>query len=314
MNALTEPLRARLQETLSGQRDGVPAWIDELAGGEDPGFFGPGSATWAVHGGMPTLVAGIRALLMQALHPGALAGVHDWSRYREDPLGRLAGTIRWIFTVSYGSTKQAVDASGWVLRLHERVVGRYVDGHGVERDYAANDPELASWVHLAFTDSFLAAHTLWGSPIPGSGDRYVAEWAKAGELMGVPNPPRTVAELRAQLARYADSGELRRDERVDEVVHFVRHAPLRPVLRPSYAVLFAGAIASIEPRYRHLLGLRMPRIAGLPLPVVGATRVALSGASLLLGPQTAGEAAALRRLARLQDPGPQGFGAHGQGS
>lgn len=83
---LTEPLRARLQETLSGQR--------EFESGEDAGFFGPDSAVWTVHGSMPTLVAGIRALLMQALHPGALAGVYDWSRFREDPLGRLNGTIR----------------------------------------------------------------------------------------------------------------------------------------------------------------------------------------------------------------------------
>lgn len=308
MNALTEPLRARLQETLSGQPDGVPAWIDELAAGEDAGFFGPGSAAWTVHGGMPTLVAGIRALLMQALHPGALAGVHDWSRYREDPLGRLAGTIRWIFTVSYGSTRQAVDGSNRVRRLHERVVGRYVDGHGVERDYSANDPELARWVHLAFTDSFLAAHTLWGGPIPGGGDGYVAEWATAAELMGVPNPPRSVAELRDQLARYADAGELRRDERVDEVVHFLRRVPLKPVLRPAYGVLFAGAVASIEPRYRQLLGLTLPHLGAVPLPVVGATRLALAGAGGLLGPQTAGEAAALRRLARLDSQEPTGSG------
>ncbi len=208
MTRLTDPIRVRLLETLAGQRSGVPAWVQEFENGDDEGFFGPDSAAWAIHGAMPTLVAGIRALLMQALHPGALAGVRDWSRYREDPLGRLAGTIRWIHTVTYGDTAQAEHGSAWVLRLHERVVGTYVDAHGEIRRYAANDPNLLSWVHLAFTDSFLTAHEIWGAPIPGGSDGYVREWARAGELMNVPNPPRSRAELKAQLAAFLP--ELRR--------------------------------------------------------------------------------------------------------
>ncbi|BDZ49915.1 hypothetical protein GCM10025867_21560 [Frondihabitans sucicola] len=85
LSGITEPIRSRLQFTFNGQRTGTPAWVSDLATGEDPGFFGPGSAVWAVHGGMSTIPAGVRALLVQALHPGALAGVHDHSRYREDP-------------------------------------------------------------------------------------------------------------------------------------------------------------------------------------------------------------------------------------
>src|ERR1700709_2580215 len=150
-----EGMRNRLRSTFTGQLDGPPDWVLALEEGDDAGFFEPGSATWAVHGQTATIVAGVRALLMQALHPGAMAGVHDWSRYREDPLGRLAGTIRWIFTVTYADTATAVSASNWVLKLHERVVGNYVDAQGLQRPYAANDPELLSWVHLAFTDSFL---------------------------------------------------------------------------------------------------------------------------------------------------------------
>ncbi|WP_308464935.1 oxygenase MpaB family protein [Rathayibacter soli] len=299
MSALTEPIRARLQETLSGQRTGVPDWITAFEAGTDAGYFGPGSAVWAVHGGMPTLVAGIRALLMQSLHPGALAGVHDWSDYQKNPLARLAGTIRWIFTVSYGDTTQAVAGSDWVKRLHERIVGGYVDGHGRERRYAANDPELSSWVHVAFTDAFLSTHELWGAPIPGGGDRYVQEWAKAGEMMGVAHPPHSVAELKAQLHAFADAGELRRDSRVDDVVRFVRRPPLRTVLKPSYRVLFAGAVCSLEPRFRDMLGLHEARLGPVRLPVVAATGFALRRAGSLLGPQTQGELAARRRLARL---------------
>lgn len=296
---LTEPLRARLQETLSGQRTGVPAWVREFESGEDAGFFGPDSAVWAVHGSMPTLVAGIRALLMQALHPGALAGVYDWSRFREDPLGRLNGTIRWIFTLTYGDRAQAVGGTEWVRRLHERVVGDYLDGHGRPARYAANDPDLATWVHLAFTDAFLTSHELWGGPIPGGSDAYVEQWALAGELMGVPHPPRTRAELRAALHAYADAGDLRCDDRTREVVRFVRHAPVRRTLRPSYAVLFGGAVASLEPRFRELLGMRMPRLGPVALPAASGTRLVLRAAGALLGPQTAGERAARVRLRAL---------------
>ena len=297
---LTEPLRARLQETLSGQQTGVPAWVTEFESGQDAGFFGPDSAVWAVHGGMPTLVAGIRALLMQALHPGALAGVYDRSHFREDPLGRLNGTIRWIFTVSYGDTTQAVAGSAWVKRLHEHVVGEYIDGHGRQAHYSANDPYLSTWVHLAFADAFLMAHERWGGPIPGGSDAYVDQWAIAGELMGVPDPPHTRRELKAALHGFADRGELRCDEHTREVVDFVRRAPVRRSLRPSYAVLFAGAVASLEPRFRDLLGLRMPHLGPVPLPAASATRLVLRGARVLLGPQTAGERAARVRMARLQ--------------
>ena len=300
---LTEPLRARLQETLSGQRTGVPAWVTEFESGQDAGFFGPDSAVWAVHGGMPTLVAGIRALLMQALHPGALAGVYDRSRFREDPLGRLNGTIRWIFTVSYGDTAQAAAGSAWVKRLHEHVVGDYVDGHGRPAHYSANDPYLSTWVHLAFADAFLTAHERWGGPIPGGSDAYVDQWAIAGELMGVPDPPRTRRELKAALQGFADRGALSCAERTRGVVDFVRRAPVRRSLRPSYAVLFAGAVASLEPRFRDLLDLRMPHLGPVPLPAASATRLVLRGAGALLGPQTAGERAARVRLARLQDAG-----------
>jgi len=292
------PVRSRLIETLAGRSDEVPAWILRLEDGEDEGFFGPGSAAWAVHGGMPTLVAGVRALLLQALHPGALAGVRDFSRYREDPLGRLAGTIQWIHTVTFGSRGQAVAGSEMVRSLHRRVSGTYVDGHGVERPYSANDPDLARWVHLAFTDAFLTAHEHWGGPIPGGPDGYVAEWATAAELMGVPDAPRSAAALRAEIDAVTDAGELRGGPEVEEIVRFIRRAPLRRTLRPSYRIVFRAAVSTLEPRHRDLLGLP-PTAAERLLPLHGATSAVLAGARTLLGPQPQAELAARRRLARL---------------
>jgi uncharacterized protein (DUF2236 family) len=286
--------RSHLLVTLSGNDEGRPAWVGTMELGDDAGFFGPGSASWAVHGGMATMVAGIRALLMQTLHPGAMAGVHDWSRYREDPLGRLGGTIQWLVTVTFAATEQAERESGRVGRFHERVVGSYVDAHGITRPYSAGDPELLSWVHVVFTDAFLASHRLWGGPIPGGGDRYVREWAKAGELVGVTDPPRSDAELGARLRAFSESGVLMGGERVDEAVRFIRNPPLRRGMLPFYRIMFAGAVASIPVEYRRMLGLRRS-----PLPVIWATGAVLGLVRLLLGSSSTSEDAARARINRL---------------
>jgi uncharacterized protein (DUF2236 family) len=293
--------RSHLLTTFSGDGDGRPPWVDRIAEGNDAGFFGPGSASWAVHGGIPTLVAGIRALLLQTLHPGAMAGVHDWSRYREDPLGRLSGTIQWLVTVTFADTTVAVSESKRVARFHSRVVGTYTDARGDEQPYAAGDPELLAWVHDVFTESFLSCHRIWGGPIPGGADAYVREWAKAGELVGVQSPPRSEAELRAQLDAFGP--DLVSDERVAEAVRFIRHPPLRRSMMPAYRVLFAGAVASIPAEYRERLGLRRSR-----LPVVAATRVVLVLVGALLGRSSTSEQAARTRLARLAGAAPTAVG------
>ena len=298
MTGILDPVRARLVETLAGRSDEIPHWVLALEDGDDEGFFGPDSAAWVVHGGMPTLVAGVRALLLQALHPGALAGVREHSRYREDPLGRLAGTIQWIHTVTYGSTDRAVAGTRMVQAMHQRVVGTFVDGQGLTRSYSAGDPDLASWVHLAFTDAFLTCHERWGSPIPGGPDGYVREWATAGELMGVTDPPRSASELRSQLAAFTDAGELRGGRDVSEIVGFIRHPPLHRMLRPSYRVLFRAAVSTLDDRHRAMLGFPRTPIESA-LPVRSATSAVLNGAGALLGPKPQAELAARRRLRRL---------------
>ncbi|XAS68588.1 oxygenase MpaB family protein [Micrococcaceae bacterium Sec5.7] len=291
--------QAELKRAFTGHPESAPDWVLRLAEGDDAGYHLPGSAVWAVHGAMPTIVGGIRALLMQALHPGVLAGVYDHSNFREDSLGRLARTIRWIFTVSYGSTTAAREASNGVLRLHESVRGGYVDGHGVPRSYYANDPELLRWVHIAFTDAFLSAHKIWGRSIPGGPDAYVREWAQAGQLMGVAAPPLSEAEMRQQLDKWYDDGDLRSDGKVAETVAFIRNPPLHPALRPGYRILFAAAVTSLEPKYREMLGLRTARLGPIPLPVRLATRVTLGVVHLALGKVGPSEQAARQRIRRL---------------
>lgn len=293
------PFRDRLRMTFAGQVEEVPDWERQLAHGDDAGYFAPDSAVWAVHGGMSTIVAGVRSLLMQALHPGPMAGVYDWSDYRSDPLARLAGTIRWIFTVTYGDTAAAAEASAFVRRIHDGVSGEFVDGHGITRPYSAHDQDLLAWVHLAFTDSFLAANRLWGGPIPGGENAYVRQWAVSAELIGLAAPPTSRRQLTRDMNAVYDSGALRSDDRVREVVHFLKHPPLAKALRPGYQVIFAGAVASLEPRYRRMLGLRSPAT-----PVVrGATGLALSAVGRALGEKGPSELAARERLARLSETG-----------
>lgn len=313
------PLRNRLRLTFAGQAEGVPAWETELERGDDGGFFVPGSAVWTVNGGMTPIAAGIRALLLQALHPGALAGVAEHSDYRADPLARLAGTIRWIFTVTYGDTAAARAACEHVRRRHAPVTGTYVDGRGADRRYSANDPSLAEWVHIAFTDAFLRSYEHFRGPVPpavGGADAYVREWAVAGELMGVPNPPRSDAELRSRLQEYDDAGLLAGGPRVEEVVRFLREPPLDPMLMPGYRLLFAAVVDTLSDRQRALLGLRksgipLPRGASIPLPTRLGGRVALRVVGAALERHSPSEQAARRRLARLGQPADLTYPEHG---
>lgn len=287
-------LRERLLTALAGDPTGMAPYVRAIAEGDDAGYFVENGPAWTVHAGMGTLVAGIRALLLQALHPGALAGVHDWSRYREDPIGRLTGTVRWVITLTYGSTTQADAETARVGRFHRRVQGTYTAGDGGERSYTAEDGDLVRWVHLAFTDAFLSSHQAYGGRIPGGPDAYVADWATAGRLMRVENPPLTEAALRAELDGFLDRGELRRDERVDDVVRFLRKPPFPGVMGVAYRVLFAAAVATIPPRMRRMLGVRRSW-----LPVKTATRLILRATERALGSGPRAQDMARERLRRL---------------
>jgi uncharacterized protein (DUF2236 family) len=244
---------------------------------------------------MPTLVAGIRALLMQTLHPGAMAGVHDWSRYRTDAAGRLAGTIRWIVAVTFGSREQADRESARVGRFHDRVNGSYRDGER-EVAYSAHDAELLDWVHLAFTEAFLGCQETWGRAIPGGADAYVRDWAVAGRLVGAQHPPGSRAELHEHLERLRADGTLRRDERVDDAVRFLRRPPIAGS-GLAYRILFAGAVASIPPEFRRLLGLRR---AWWPAITMTRLVLAVAGAVLAGSPEPSARELAMARVARLR--------------
>ena len=167
----------------------------------DDGLFGPGSVTWRVSADLGSPIAGLRSLLMQALHPLAMAGVDQHSDWRRDPVGRLAATSSYVTTITYGDRAAAEQAAARVRRIHEHVRGTdTVTG----RPYAASDPALLLWVHAALVDSAISVAAAIGVPLNGEeSDRYVAEMVVAAELVGVPRA--MVPARRSALDDYIES-------------------------------------------------------------------------------------------------------------
>jgi len=164
----------------------------------DEGFFGPGSVAWRISGDLSAPVAGLRALMIQALHPLAMAGVDQHSDWRADPVGRLAATSAYLANITFGERVAAQRAAARVRRIHERVTG--VDPE-TGQPYAASDPALLLWVHAALVDSNIAARQMFGTPLqPGDADRYVEEMVVAAELVGV--PAELVPDSQAALGKY----------------------------------------------------------------------------------------------------------------
>ena len=205
LTGLSELARTRFRARVSGDPTGAPEWVRDIAlVGEGPGWFEPGGVVWRVHGDLATLVGGVGALLGQGAHPLALAGVQRHSAYQQDPWQRLAGTARWLVVSTFASVELAEREAARVRARHTGVQG--VDGRG--RAYAAADPVLLRWVHLAFTDAFLAAHLALGDDLapqfgPRWPDAYVGQWRRSAQALGASDLPGTQAELAEALAAFA---------------------------------------------------------------------------------------------------------------
>ena len=293
-NALQESLSKRFRRLLSGDPDGVPPWLDVIAAGDEPGLYLPTDAPWIVHADFGTLVGGIRALLMQALHPGSLTGVANHSRYEQDALGRLAGTIRWLTVTTFGSHAAVAGEAQRVNRMHKRVTGEYTTSTGEERPYKAANPDLLLWVHIAFMESFLRCHQMYAwREIPGGADAYVRLWAKSVEPIGLTSAPMNESQLIAEIERY--KRELVATEKTLDVVKFIKRPPLPVLARPVYWLLFEAAVVSLPIEFRTLLGLKAkPRWIIQPL-----TRGVLRFIRLAIGPESPIEDGAIERLRRI---------------
>src|SRR5207247_1809852 len=172
---------------------------------KDDGLYGPRSIVWRVHRDRSFPLAGLRSLMIQALHPLAMAGVAQHSTWRQDPFGRLAATSSYLLTTTYGDTESALAAAAWVRKPHVHVRG--VDPE-TGLPYSAEDPALLLWVHAAMVDSIVTVVQRYGRALDdGDADRYVADMVRFAEIVGVPTDdvPATVASLR----EYIESVDLR---------------------------------------------------------------------------------------------------------
>lgn len=186
-------------------------------------------------------IGGIRALLLQSLHPVAMWGVHEHSGYKSDPWGRLQRISHFIAFTTYGPIDAAEQRIARLRMIHEQVRGTTDDG----QPYRADDPELLAWIHAAEIDSFLCAHQAFGrQPLTATEcDSYVAQTALVAEKIGVRIAPRSRRDLDAVLASYRPMLAWSQPPQ-DAADLLIKQAPLLPrYARPAYAALAGGAIS-----------------------------------------------------------------------
>lgn len=245
-------VRRRLVEaTLAPFSHGAPPLEHTLDHPGDPGLIGPGSVSWELIADPTAMVGGIRALLVQTAHPEVVAGVEDHSRYRDDPLGRLTRTSRYVTETTYGALPEVEAAIRHVRRAHRPVHG--TSERGVA--YDADDADLAAWVHNVLTDSFLAAYQAFGPRrlSPDDADRFVAEQTRIGELLGADPLPRRAGELREWITSHP---ALARSDAQAAAIEFLRRPPLPATTRAGYSLLYQGAVTTIPSALRELIGVK----------------------------------------------------------
>ncbi len=283
----------RFRALLCGDPSGNPPWLSAVAAGQGPGFFMPEDAPWIVHGDMATLVGGVRALLLQALHPGSLAGVRNHSRYKNDPLGRLAGTIQWLTVTTFAARESIMREAGRVKGMHGKVRGVYIDSQGQQRDYDASDPHLLLWVHIAFMESFLRCHQTYSQvEIPGGADEYIRLWARSVEPLGLKSAPENELDMLEAIREFDSELIVNSDTR--EVLEWLRRPPLPFVASLIYRLLYQAAYLTLPKQYQQMIGMRVwPRWFVIPV-----TCMFLRFLRVAVGPENPIQDAAIARIAR----------------
>ncbi len=257
----------------------VPTPLPSKAMDTDEGLFGPRSVAWRLHSDPSMLVGGLRALLVHALHPLAMAGVDQHSDYRTDPWGRLRRTTEYVMTATFGSTAAAEAAGRRVRAVHATVEGidTVTGSH-----YAADDPELLGWVHNVLVHSFLTAYRRYGGSLSDAeADRYVAEMVEMAMLVGT--DPRHVPHDLDGLRSWLRAVEgLRVTPAARAGARTILAPPLPVALRPVWAVPAGAAIGLLPRRLRDMYGLGWMAPVG---PGVRVTTTALLRAARLVLPE-----------------------------
>ena len=276
LDPISDGARRQLAHALRSKVAGDDARVkaERIWGAEGPRWFTPEDPVWRVHADAAMFPAGIRALLLQSLHPLAMAGVAGHSGYKGDPWGRLQRTSEFLATTTFGTIEDAELLIDRIRGIHERVRGKAHDG----RPYSASDPHLLMWVHVTEADSFLTAYQRYAvQPLTAAeADRYVEQSCVVAEALGVVDPPRTVAALRQTIEDYRP--ELESTAAAREAARFLLvHPPLPFAARAGYSALAAGAVAML-PRWARR-PLRLPwlpvteRFIGRPLGGIATATV-----------------------------------------
>ncbi|MDH6436348.1 uncharacterized protein (DUF2236 family) [Streptomyces sp. SAI-144] len=265
LTAVREQLGQALFRRVAGP-DG-PANRARIHDSPGPRWFAPDRPIRTVHGDASMFIGGLAALLLQSLHPLAMAAVAGHSGYRGDPWGRLQRTSTFLAVTTYGPAEDAQRAVDHVRGIHDRIRGTTSDG----TPYHAADPHLLAWVHVAETESFLRAHERYGArPLDPAGyDAYVADTARVAEALGVIAPPRDRSELSERLTAYRP--ELHATPEARAAARFLLLRPPLPlVVRPFYGGLAANAIALLPSWARDMLWLpRLPLVDDLAVRPTG---------------------------------------------
>lgn len=262
-------MRKNLGRSLFGMVAGPdgPANRSRIHDTPGPRWFAEDRPIRRVHADASMFVGGLRALLLQSLHPLAMAGVADHSDYRGDPWGRLQRTSTFLAVTTFGPEADAQRAVDKVRGIHQRVRGTAPDG----RPYHAADPHLLEWVHIAEVDSFLLAHQLYGAePLDQRGrDDYVSDTARVASALGVIDPPRTESELAERITAFRS--ELSSTPAARDAARYLLLTPPLPIAaRAPYGLLAATSVAMLP------AWARMPLL--LPyFPPIEATVVRMSG-------------------------------------
>ena len=260
----TDPLSERLRLALVGR---VRAVFNDAQSGEEPvppsgeALFKKDSPIRMVHADVVgMMVGGIRGLLLQMLHPHALQGVLDHSNFRADMHGRLRRTARFIATTTFGHRDEAMRAIERVNRIHAKVGGTLPDG----TPYAATDPRVLAWVHVAEATSFLAAYLRHVRPgMPGhEQDEYYRQFAIIARALGADPVPTDRNEAEA-IFRDLRS-DLTTSPEAREIADLVLNQRPEGAPRAVQAMLGSEAVALLPPFARSMLGLERPGLAALP--------------------------------------------------
>jgi uncharacterized protein (DUF2236 family) len=248
----------------------------------DPGLFGPGAVTWRVHSDAPgMLMGGFASLMLQSLHPLAMAGVAQHSDYRNRALDRLRRTAGYVTATTFGDTETAHAAAARVKAVHRRV-------HGIDpvtgRAYSADDPDTQLWVHCVEWHSFLAVYRAYGGRLsPEEQDAYIAEGVRVAALLDVPaeRVPASVDEMRDYFESVRP--ELCISEHARAAIEFVIHPPMTRELLPLQVplrIVARAAVATVPRHLRALAGLEGPR--SVDAVTVAAVRPAAAALTLPL--------------------------------